>query len=632
MKYWLFRNKYLHLSTLIIVTICIYSPGIRGSFVFDDLPNIIENPALQIFDGSFSSLIDASLNGVASPLGRPLSMASFALNLHFNGGDPLYFKLVNLVIHLLNGVMIFVLAQRLCPRWTGGDKSSLAALWIAAVWLLHPLNLTPVLFVAQRMTSLAAFFTLAALLLYLYGRQTAGSKGWMAIALSLLLCWPMALMSKETGLLLPLYIVVCEWLVLRCSLSFSSRILWLGAISLGFSLAGIVFVEWNFVVGGYTFRDFGLVERLLTESRVLWFYLLQLLFPWPDLFSLHHDDFTISRGLLSPPQTVLAIVGWLVLIVFTVLRHQKYPLFAFAVTWFLVAHALESTILPLELAYEHRNYLASFGILIWLAGLLFTTQERGKVPRLVLAGSFLIFCGLVTTLRASLWGDEFRRTQLEAEIHPKSARTNYEAGTSLVDNTFLSTRGGNAIAYQTAQFYFKRAAELDKNSKAPLISMLYLDCLTSAPKNQSLQLSLRERFTTSPFTPGDQGMIKGLSQLLVENRLCLNDAEVDTLLNAGLSNPTADGKITGMINAVGMDYALAKIGSANLALKYARAAVASNPSSVPLGVNLVRVLLAAGDVDEARRVYRALTKLDISPVDRTNVEQLGVIVQNRQIK
>lgn len=610
---------------LITIVTFIFYPGLSGNFFFDDKPSIVDNPSLQLFDGSFSSLISASSNGVASPLGRPISMASFALNLRFLGADPFYFKLINLLIHLANGGLIFVLARQLCPRIAGGSNSFPAALWMTAVWLLHPINLAPVLFVVQRMTSLATFFTLAALCLYLYGRQTAGSRGWIAIAVSLLACWPMAILSKETALLLPLFILILEWLVLDGFRSVPPRISRPIVLILGIAVASVLIAKWDLLASGYRFRDFGPAERLLTEARVLWFYLLQMFLPWPDLFSLHHDDFTISHGLLSPPQTLLAIIGWAFLIALAIHLRRRSPLFAFAVAWFLAAHALESTLLPLEIAYEHRNYLASLGILLWLSALLFPPQQQkqGKVPRLVLAASFVFFCALVTTLRANQWGDEYRRTQLEATIHPNSARANYEAGVVLMERTILSANGGNSLAYQTARFHFRRAAELDRNNKAALIGQLYLNCLARAPKDADLQIALRERFAATPFPPGDRSVVQSLSELLIENRLCLDDAEVQALLDAALSNPAAKDSIRGMIYAVAMDYAVAKIGSLSLGLNYARAAVGSAPDDIPLRVNLIQLLLTSGDQEQANREFSALARMRIPPRNWADVAQLS---------
>ena len=624
MKVSFHNNAWLQLAILILVTAAIYTPGLSGEFFFDDQPNILGNPALHVFDGSLSSLIDASTGGVASTIGRPFSMASFAMNLHFFGTSPFSFKVINLLVHLANGVLVFLVMRQLIPLLTREPHAPSTAIWSSALWLLHPINLVPVLFVTQRMTSLAALFTLSAILLYVYGRQRDGWKRQTAIIVSLMGCWPIAILSKETALLLPLLLLIIEWLALDSLRTISRKLLLYSAGILTVIAIGILVANWDFLVSGYSFRDFGLRERLLTEAKVLWFYLLQLFLPWPDFFSLHHDDFPISKTLLASPQTLLAIIGWISLVSLAFLKRHQWPLFSFAVFWFLAAHALESTIIPLEIAYEHRNYLASLGMLMWFSSLLFSQAEgdQGAIPRITLGICFVLFCGLVTTLRASQWGDEYLRTQLAAKIHPDSARANYEAGVTTMEKTILSENGGNEFAHHAAQFFFSRAAELDQDDKAALIGLLYLDCVAGKKKNTGIESKLQERFSTRPFRPGDQGVIGSLSEILVENRLCLNEADTQKLLEAALSNPHADGKIRGMLYAVAMDYALASMGSLPLALHYAEASVDSNPGSAALRINFIRLLLASGNKQEARREYTALLGLPLSPHNRTTATVL----------
>jgi hypothetical protein len=363
----------------------------------------------------------------------------------------------------------------------------------------------------------------------------------------------------------------------------------------------------------------------MTEARVLWFYVLQLLLPLPDSFALHHDDYQISRGLLLPASTLFSIAGWIALPALAIYRREQSPMLAFGLLWFLAGHALESTVLPLEFVYEHRNYLPSFGILICFSVFLFSPswQERSNTLRFALAIGFVIFCALITGLRAQQWGDELRRTSIEAAVHPGSARANYEAAQRLIDKTFLSANGGNTAAYQAIQNHLQRASTLNRNNTAPLIGLLYLDCLAGYPKNLALQAQLHERFATQIFSPGDSLLIQSLSELLVNNRLCLNDDEVNALLKASLANPMADGAMRGMIYAVAMDYAAAKIGSLPLALKYARAAVQSNPDNVPLRVNFVQLLIRSGDKAAVHQEFSKLTALRIPPLDRATVDQLG---------
>lgn len=617
------RNFYI-LPLLLLVAL-VYWPGLAGGFVFDDYGSIVNSPALRLFEGSWSGLVDASTAGVASPLGRPLSQASFAVNLFFTGASPFHFKLVNLLIHLANGLLAYMLTMQIWPRLIGDNRTRLTAFWIAAVWLLHPINLTPVLYVVQRMTGLAAFFTLAALVLYLHGRQSAGHRKWLALAASLLVCWPAGVLAKETALLLPLFILLCEWLGLGTFRDLSPRMVRAGLAVLLLAALGVVAAAWPLIEKTYLIRDFGPGERLLTEARVLWQYIVQMLLPWPDLFSLHHDDIAISRSLLDPPLTAVAVLTWLILIAFALMQRVRRPWLAFAVLWFLAGHVLESSILGLEIAYEHRNYLPSYGVILGLAAWLLppAATRYGRLPPLALAFSFAAFCGLTTGLRAAQWGDEYVRTQIESNTHPTSARTHYEAAMAILDRT-LHQGFMNAPAYHMSRIHFQRAAHYDPRQKAALAGILYIDCAVGRERDVWTWDAFKARLAITPFVLGDQGFIQSLSDILAYNRLCLNDGEVDELLAAALSNPAATGKVKGMLHSLAMDYAVVRLGSLQKAQLHAQAAVESDPGNVPLRINLIRVLVGMGKIEEARRQYAALQHYRIPAASRKEVENLGL--------
>lgn len=617
------------LAILAVSVVAIYWAGLQGSFIFDDFPNIVHNPALHAFDGSTQSLITAATSGTAGPLGRPLTMATFALNFYFFGDLPFSFKLTNLAVHIANSMLIYLWALQVWRRLgheTDTTRAQLPALWIAAVWALHPINLTPVLFIVQRMTSLSAFFMLAALTLYLYGRTTKNIKGYIAIGVSTLVCWPAAILSKETGLLLPIYVFLMEWLLLGTFRTVPVKGKWFALTVLGASASALSWVARDAIIAGYGVRDFGMTERLLTETRVLWFYLRQGILPTPELFGLFHDDVTLSRGLLIPPTTLLAIVGWLALVAFAAHQRSRRPLIAFGVLWFLASHLLESTILPLEIAYEHRNYMAFLGIFVWIASLLFTNAKGGQwqLPRISIAISLVLFCGLVTGLRSQQWANELQRAQVEVAHHPDSARANYQVASAVMHVTYELGVGSPSV-YKLVQMHYKRAADLDKSNKAALIGLLYLDCAAGVPKEPVIQIAARERFADSRFTFGDRAVVQSLSGLLLENRLCLDDLEVKALIESGLSNRSADGSMRGLINAVAMDYAAVKMHDLPLAMSYAQAAVASDPGSIPLGINRIHLYIQSKQMERAHQEYLLLAARKIPPRDMASMNELKAI-------
>lgn len=613
-------------ALLLLLLLLVYSQGLQGNFAFDDHANIVSNEALRAGGSALENMASAATSGITSPLGRPLSMVSFALNYQVFGTAPFSFKLTNLVIHYANALLIFVLIRQLTSllaRYPNEPASCVPAAVVALVWALHPMNAMPVLHVVQRMTSLSALFMLLGLIFYVYGRRSKTLVGHVAIVTSLVVWWPAAVYSKETGLLLPVYIVLIEWLLLRSFQSIAQNTFRLSCVLAVGVLLGLCWAKWDWIVGGYRMRDFTLADRLFTEPRVLWFYIQQLLFPIPHAFGLYHDDIVVSRGWFDPPQTFFAILGWVSVVCLAFWQRTKRPLFSLAIFWFLGSHLLESTVLPLEIAHEHRNYLASVG-LFWYFSCWLLPRENGQPWQLtrstVLLG-FVLFCGFTTSLRSLQWGDDFTRTQTEVFNHPQSARANYEFATLVLERTF-DARRGNAQAYETVRNHFQRAADLHSDNKAALLGVLYLDCAAGRPKNIDVLSEVQMRFANAPFAPGDRGVVTSLSAMLVENKLCLEDGEVQSLINAGLANQSLDGGIRGMFYAVAMDYAAARMQSLPLALEFARAAVASDPSAITLRVNLIHLFLAAGKVDQARQELIKTQLLPLTTRDKRTLAQL----------
>ena len=609
-----------------------YWASLFGGFAFDDYSNVVDNPALRGGDGSLASVVASATSGMASPLGRPLSMLSFALNYQIFGESPFSFKVTNLAIHyansLLVGLVIWQMLRHAAFKKEEHCVPTLAAA-LALAWALHPLNAIPVLLVVQRMTSLAAFFMLTGFALYLYGRQTKTALGWCAIALSICVCWPAAIYSKETGLLFPVYIVLCEWLLLGSFKTVPRKAIYLGACFTATVLLAVCWTKWELITGGYRMRLFTLEDRLYTETRVLWFYVQQMLLPIPHAFGLYHDDIEVSRSVISPPQTLIAIASWLGVIAMAYRQRVRWPLFAFAVFWFLASHLLESTILPLEIAHEHRNYLASLGLLVWIGSLVMPVRpdKRWRLPRMALALGFVLFCGFVTSLRSAQWSDDLTRKQVEVANHPQSARANYEFANAILRATFDAARG-SPMAYELVHSHMQRAAELDPGDKAALIGVLYLDCAAGKPKNTSATTAnLLERLARTPVTPSDRGLVQGLSGMLVERKLCMDDGEVTALISAGLSNPSLDGTVRGMLYTVAMDYAKVRMHNLPLTLEYAQAAVASDPGNAAFRINLIHLNLQSGKVDIARKEFVRLLAVPVDARQRAGLDRLKDIFE-----
>lgn len=539
----------------------IMAPGLSGGFFFDDYPNIVENESIRI-DSLDSVSIRQVLSGpVAGPLGRPVSVASFALTHYFFGLEAFAFKAVNLGIHLIAGVLVYFLASVLfqTAHATPNKPQHWVPLWVAALWLLHPIQITPVLHVVQRMTSLSALFLFAALLLHIRARTRAGYVGVAGLALAWGVLWPLSCFSKESGVLLPLFALAWELILRRAGHGGLDRFARVFAVLAGLTFvacaAYILLPAGQWLWAGYALRDFSLLERLLTEGRVLWFYLGLILFPRLEALGLYHDDIPLSIGLLDPWTTLPAWLGLASLIWLAWRLRRHAPFVSFGIAWFFIGHAMESTVLPLEIAHEHRNYVPLFGLLLAAAALLSRALTAGGTKRtigLTLAGVAMVYFPFVTALRAHQFGDDVRRSQIEAQHHRTSARAQFEAGRTLANLPDAAQK--NSPIHALARAHFERTGELDGKSKSSWLGLVFLACRAGMSVEKDWIDELARRLRETPFAPGDSSAMYALKEMEVAGSQCLARTDVERLFAAAHSNQTVSPHVHSLLHSWLADY------------------------------------------------------------------------------
>jgi tetratricopeptide (TPR) repeat protein len=367
-------------------------------------------------------------------------MLTFVGNMAASGPDVWAFKYTNLMIHLLSGAVIFWLSIYLFGVLRSRDSSETnigLALAVAACWLLAPLSVSTTLYVVQRMTQLSALFAFFGLLAYVIGRGKLDAKpiaGWTLIVSSIAVWLPASVLSKESGALLPLLLLSIEIFVFRFRASAPHRkalyLFFLTCVGLPALMALIAFLlSPGIVFAGYEGRPFSFAERVMTEPRVLLFYLKNLVLPDGGGMGLFHDDYRVSTDLVSPATTLLAIIFWAAVPVLAIAARQRawWPIL-FGIVFFLAGHAIESTVLPLELVFEHRNYLPSFGIffsVIYGCSLLLDRLPSRK-PVVALLCALPILYGFATYQRADTWSSWDKILFSSAESHPNSPRVHVE--------------------------------------------------------------------------------------------------------------------------------------------------------------------------------------------------------------
>jgi len=423
---------------VLLAGVVVYFPGLAGPFLLDDFGSVA---ALGDFGGvkdwdSFRAFV---FGGVAGPTGRPVALLSFLIDANDWPAEPFPFKRTNLIIHLINGVLLGVLIRQVLVVLQYQKRSAMwIALFSAAFWLLHPFLVSTTLYVVQRMAQLSTLFIIAGLIGHLYARSlilVSATRAYLIMSFSMVFFGILAALSKENGILLPMLVGVLEVTVIA---SQSAR-----AVALNRYWAVAFLVIPSAIIVGYLGRmffydsffeivpprDFSVYERILTQPRILVDYLQNWFIPKLYTTGIFQDHFVKSTGLFSPLTTIFSIVFHVAVVTVAMAKRRAWPLFALGILFFYVSHLLESTVVNLELYFEHRNYLAVGFLFVPLVAILWEKLDRTKF---YLAGLFIasILAGF-THYSASLWADYPGMLEASARKAPTSVRAQARYAVSL---------------------------------------------------------------------------------------------------------------------------------------------------------------------------------------------------------
>lgn len=655
----------------LLLTSAIYWPGLSGSWLFDDYPNIVDNPGVHPNEISISALVSAALSSPASSLKRPIASLSFAANYLLTGLDPFWMKLTNLAIHLLNGWLVFLLGKQLLhqapPPGAEEHRAEIYAVLIATAWLLLPINITAVLYVVQRMESLANLFVLLGLLGYVAGRkrmlgnpslatpaitvaESAPRAKWRLTQLldgGLLICLgsivifaAIGLLAKETAVMLPLYALLIEWLLFRFRVataaptiasshvhqpnpigSLTGRKVWSGQKD--WRLAGmfVAVLAVPMVIGlswltpnlldpaKWATRDFTLGTRLLSEARIVVDYVGWTLLPTFHALSFYHDDFAASSGLVTPWSTlssILVLAGLCALI--GRLRHRR-PLAALGIAMFLGCHLLTGTILPLELIYEHRNYFASFGLLLIVVPLLLPKAGTTRAAtfasvRHLLLGALFLWWTVDTAVTAYAWGNPLNLAKELAERAPRSPRAQYELGRTYI---IYSHYDLNSPFTRLAYAPLERAAALPDSSILPEQALIFMNSRMGLPLKETWWDSMIAKLAAKPAGIQDESSLATLTQCARDHRCNLPSQRMMEAFAAAMSHSFPSARLQSIYG----DYAWNVLHDKSLGIKMTAQAVQEDPGEPAYRITLVRMLIDQGDMEKARQNIDTLQQLDV---------------------
>ena len=438
------RFALLILFGIVLLLATAYLPAIHGPFVFDDFNNV---PQTNKPIDSVADLKAIAFANSSGPLGRPIPVASFALNYHFWGPETTSFKVVNLTIHAINTVLVFVFIRTIllftfsARADTRRVCSNSIALVTCLLWAIHPLQVSTVMYVVQRMTLLMTLFTLLAMLLYLTARwlQANGRAGTSIVFFAATVSTILACFSKENGALIVVYVLLLELCVLQFKMATDRQTRIFKNVSIAIALSGCIGIIALMAIfpetltHGYQIRDFSLTDRLATQPLIVTHYLSLFFFPDVANMSIYQDTLDVSRAFGVKELVSSLWLGGLIVVSLLIRKHQ--PLISFGILFYFASQLMESTILPLELAFEHRNYIGTIGLTLSFVYAFSWLMQRVEATKAsyILLFVFASILSAQTFIRCTEWSSDMTLAIASVYKKPDSARARYSLASALMN-------------------------------------------------------------------------------------------------------------------------------------------------------------------------------------------------------
>ena len=468
------------LCALVLVgaTLLAYRDSFRVPFLFDDIPSIVENPAIR------ESRLDVrGQPGGLTTSGRPVVALTLALNYLAHGLKPWGYHAVNLGIHLAACLLLFGLVRRTslrsAQRTNARGEATRFAFLVAAGWSLHPLPTAAVTYIVQRAEALAAMCCLATLYAFVRAKDSMRPVGWRAG--SVIMCG-LGMASKETAAVIPLLVLMYD----RTFVSGTYRAAWLSHRRYYVALAATWLILAGLVLatsgrGGTAGfgADVSGWHYALTQSRALVQYLALAAWPSPLVFDYGME--TVERVTAVLPQ--IGLVG--LLIGLAGYAHRRWPVAGFLVAGFLLLLAPSSSFVPIatQTIAEHRMYLP-LALVIIGAGLFFRRLcGRRAGPGLALAAVLGLLC---TPLRnrdygseAAIWADTAAKRPTNARAHNNLGQALYRLGR--VDEALASYQRALALQPTYPETHYNIGVALGSRGDDAGAVQSYLAALRWAP-------------------------------------------------------------------------------------------------------------------------------------------------------
>jgi hypothetical protein len=540
----------LSLLATLALTWWVYRPGLSGGFLFDDFANLpaIGETGPVTHWATFWRYITS---GTADPTGRPLTLLTFLIDARNWPASPYPFKVTNVILHVCNGLLLYALLSRLGRLLDIEARRARMAAWFGcSAWLLHPLLLSTTLYIVQREAMLPATCVMVGLLLWLHGRERL-RKGrlksglvWVVIGLGGFTL--LGTLAKANGTLLPLYALLIELLLLMPHRPLQNQVpqrAYRATMALFCAMPACTilgYLAWNGLLGSIHSghagtRPWSIGQRLLTEPRVLVDYLKLLWIPRPFTSGLFNDQFVASTSWLQPLSTIPCLLAVLALIGGAWWQRHKHPALALTVLFYFAGQSLESSSIPLELYFEHRNYVPAL-LMFWPLGLWLADLKALRLIKITLLVAIPLLLAGMTHVSAQVWGNVQAQALIWAHLNPNSPRAQANAAQ-------VEMAQGHP---QAAETRLQKLLAIEPNQTQLTFNLIGTRCMRGEGlRPQDMQAAL----TSMRSTPDVGALIAHWYERMLPVASAgrcpgLTPAALLSLIDAGLQNPNL--RIPGM--------------------------------------------------------------------------------------
>jgi Flp pilus assembly protein TadD len=622
-------KRWTAFALLLLVIFLLYSNTFRASWHFDDYPNIVNNPFIKITGLNPKTLKNtffASQEGglyLGKKVYRPVACLTLALNWYFGKNDVFGYHLVNVSIHFLTSFILFLtlfsLFQTPNLRYKYAGNEYFIALLTAVLWAVHPIQIQAVTYIVQRMASLAAMFYILGLYFYIKGRISDSSRKMIMLFGACLLSYLLAMGSKENAAMLPIAIILLEMIFFQDLSQPKVKKAAYGSLvicGLSIPLLGILFIfhgDFSALLSAYGVRNFTPLQRLMTEPRILIFYLSLIFYPIPTRFSIEHYV-PLSTSLFHPWTTLPSIGLVLLLIGSAIFQIRKRPILSFAILFFFLNQLIESTIIGLELIFEHRNYLPSlflfFPMSVGIKWILDYYRKKMRSMFLILISSLTILIiglGMGTYIRNFAWTTEKALWEDAMAKAPERSRPYQNLAWGYYEKI-----GDSDKAYSLYEKAFELEGAQPAYSQLQSLSNMAVICYKKGEYEKAIELSKRAINIYKYWEPAQHIMTLSLLNLEKWQEASKN---AELLLSKNHLN-----KDYSILYA----YSLVKLKKYRKALNHFRNALRMYPNDKKILYNIGVTLTLMGNYDRAEWFLKAAKQISTS-----NILTLFYLIENR---